>query len=151
MMGGRLFQAGLWVNLEIGQRYASEKRRTNILIKLNELANLWVKTGKIMVIPTRLFGTTNTKFVFNLQGNTQASKTARQMTKAVNPKNQAFRWLESKVQEVQCSTCGSVSKAKLKEQSVVISPHPPRKSRPVRNVTRWMEQESDWVLVQKKE
>jgi len=27
----------------------------------------------------------------------------------------------------------------------------PRKSRPVRNVTRWMEQESDWVLVQKKE
>src|SRR2546421_2807451 len=57
----------------------------------------------------------------------------------------------SKVQDVQCSTCGSVSKAKLKEQSVVISPHPPRKSRPVRNVTRWMEQESDWVLVQKKE
>jgi hypothetical protein len=43
------------------------------------------------------------------------------------------------------------SKAKLKEQSVVIWPHPPRKSRPVRNVTRWMEQESDWVLVQKKE
>ena len=66
-------------------------------------------------------------------------------------KLEAARWLESKVQEVQCSTCGSVSKAKLKEQSVVISPHPPRKSRPVRNVTRWMEQESDWVLVQKKE
>jgi len=60
-------------------------------------------------------------------------------------KLEAARWLESKVQEVQCSTCGSVSKAKLKEQSVVISPHPhpPRKSRPVRNVTRWMEQESD--------
>src|SRR6266700_1772597 len=66
-------------------------------------------------------------------------------------KLEAARWLESKVHEVQCSTCGSVSKAKLKEQSVVISPHPPRKSRPVRNVTRWMEQESDWVLVQKKE
>src|SRR5260370_19940659 len=56
-------------------------------------------------------------------------------------KLEAARWLESKVQEVQCSTCGSVSKAKLKEQSVVILPHPPRKSRPVRNVTRWMEKE----------
>src|SRR6266581_689491 len=66
-------------------------------------------------------------------------------------KLEAARWLESKVQEVQCSTCGSVSKARLKEQSVVISPHPPRKSRPVRNVTRRMEQERDWVLVQKKE
>lgn len=51
-------------------------------------------------------------------------------------KLEATRWLESKVQEVQCMTCGSVSKAKLKEQSVVIAPHPPRKSRPVRNVTR---------------
>jgi hypothetical protein len=64
---------------------------------------------------------------------------------------EASRWLESTVQEVQCSTCGSVSKAKLKERSVVITPHPPRKSRPVRNVTRWMEQEMEWVLVQKKE
>jgi hypothetical protein len=33
----------------------------------------------------------------------------------------------------------------------VISPHPPRKSRPVRNVTRWMEQGTEWVLIQKKE
>jgi hypothetical protein len=44
-----------------------------------------------------------------------------------------------------------VSKAKLKEQSVVIAPHPPRKVRAVRNVTRWMEQEIGWGLVQKKE
>lgn len=66
-------------------------------------------------------------------------------------KLEAARWLESAVQEVQCSTCGSVSKAKLKEQSVVIAPHPPRKSRPVRNVIRWMEQGAAWVLVQKKE
>lgn len=66
-------------------------------------------------------------------------------------KLEAARWLESKVEVVQCSTCGSVSKAKLKEQSVVIAPHPPRKSRPVRNVTRWMEQGTEWVLVQKKE
>jgi hypothetical protein len=66
-------------------------------------------------------------------------------------KLEVVRWLESNVQEVQCSTCGSVSKAKLKEQSVVIAPHPPRKSRPVRNVTRWVEQGAQWVLIQKKE
>ncbi len=66
-------------------------------------------------------------------------------------KLEAARWLESNVQEVQCSTCGSVSKAKLKERSVVIAPHPPRKSRPVRNVTRWVEQGTQWVLIQKKE
>jgi hypothetical protein len=66
-------------------------------------------------------------------------------------KLEATRWLESTVEAVQCPTCGSVSKAKLKGQSVEISPHPPRKSRPVRNVTRWMEQGTEWVLVQKKE
>jgi hypothetical protein len=64
---------------------------------------------------------------------------------------EAVRWLESMVQEVQCPTCGSVGKAKLKGQSVVIAPHPARKSRAVRNVTRWMEQETEWVRVQKKE
>lgn len=37
----------------------------------------------------RLFGTTNTEFVFNLLGNTQASKQPRQLTKAVEPKQQA--------------------------------------------------------------
>src|SRR6266699_3894314 len=63
----------------------------------------------------------------------------------------AARWLESTVEVVQCPTCGSVSKAKVKGQSVVIAPHPPRKSRPVRNVTRWMEQGTEWTLVQKKE
>jgi hypothetical protein len=64
---------------------------------------------------------------------------------------EAVRWLESRVEVVQCPTCGSVSKAKLKGQSVVIAPHLPRTWRPVRNVTRWTEQEPDWVLVQKKE
>ena|SRR5215469_4346118 len=39
----------------------------------------------------RLFGTTNTEFVFNLLGNIQASKTARLNTRAVNPKQQAWR------------------------------------------------------------
>jgi putative transposase len=48
----------------------------------------WAKPRYGSVIE-RLFGTTNTEFVFNLLGNTQASKTARQMTKAVNPKHQA--------------------------------------------------------------
>jgi hypothetical protein len=62
---------------------------------------------------------------------------------------EAVRWLESRVEVVQCPRCGSVSKAKLKGQSVVITPHPPRKVRPVRNVTRWMEEERGWKLVQK--
>jgi putative transposase len=48
----------------------------------------WAKPRYGSVIE-RLFGTANTTFVFNLLGNTQASKTARQMTKAVNPKQQA--------------------------------------------------------------
>ena len=48
----------------------------------------WAKPRYGAVIE-RLFGTANTTFVFNLLGNTQASKTARQMTKAVNPKNLA--------------------------------------------------------------
>lgn len=64
---------------------------------------------------------------------------------------QAARWLESRVEVVQCPTCGSVSKAKLKGSTVVIAQHPPRTLRPVRNVTRWTEQGPDWVLVQKKE
>ena len=33
----------------------------------------------------RLFGTSNTEFVFNLLGNTQAAKRSRQMTKKVDP------------------------------------------------------------------
>ena len=66
-------------------------------------------------------------------------------------KLEATRWLESNVQEVQCPTCGSVSKAKLKGQGIIIATHPPRKSRPVRNVRRWTEQGSEWILVQKKE
>lgn len=38
----------------------------------------------------RLFGTTNTQFVFNLLGNTQASKQVREITSAVDPKKQAL-------------------------------------------------------------
>ena len=61
------------------------------------------------------------------------------------------RALESRVEVVQCPMCGLVSKAKLKGQSVVIVSHPPRKVHAVRNVTCWVEQETEWVLVQKKE
>jgi hypothetical protein len=58
-VGAQLFQAGLWVNMEFGQRYASEKRRTNLLNKHKELAILCVKNGGIMVFltPTNLIGT----------------------------------------------------------------------------------------------
>lgn len=37
----------------------------------------------------RLFGTTNTRFIYNLMGNTQSSREPRQMTQAVNPKAHA--------------------------------------------------------------
>jgi putative transposase len=37
----------------------------------------------------RLFGTTNTQFIYNLLGNTQASKNPRSMTKVINPQSQA--------------------------------------------------------------
>jgi len=84
-------------------------------------------------------------------GTAQAEGEAAHCSFSVPIQLEVVRWLESTVQEVQCPTCGSVSKARLKEQSVVIAPHPPRKSRPVRNVSRWMLQGTEWVLVQKKE
>ncbi len=37
----------------------------------------------------RLFGTTNTQFIHNLRGNTQIMRNVRQVTKSVNPKQQA--------------------------------------------------------------
>jgi hypothetical protein len=48
----QLFWAGLWVNFEFGQGYASEKNGTIILIKLNDLAILCVRSGEVMVFPT---------------------------------------------------------------------------------------------------
>ncbi len=83
-------------------------------------------------------------------GTAQAEGEATHCSFSVPIQLEVVRWLESTVEVVQCPTCGSVSKARLKEQSVVIAPHPPRKSRPVRNVTRWVEQGAEWVLVQKK-
>jgi len=84
-------------------------------------------------------------------GETQRAVPSTNCSFSGSIKLEAARWQESKVEAVQCPSCGSVSKAKVKGQYVVISPHPPRKSRPVRNVTRWMEQETKWVLVQKKD
>jgi tetratricopeptide (TPR) repeat protein len=52
MFSVQLFQAGLRVNFEFGQGYASEKNGTSILIKLNELAILYVRSGEFMVFPT---------------------------------------------------------------------------------------------------
>jgi hypothetical protein len=43
----------------------------------------------------RLFGTTNTQFWHNLEGNTQSTKDVRQLTKAINPKNHAIWTLET--------------------------------------------------------
>ena len=84
-------------------------------------------------------------------GTAQQEGEAAQCSFSGSIKLEAARWLESHVQEVQCPTCGSVSKAKLKGQRIIIAPHPPRKSRPVRNVKRWTGQGSEWILIQKKE
>jgi putative transposase len=43
----------------------------------------------------RLFGTLNTEFAHNLQGNTQIMRNVRQVTKSVNPKGQAIWSLEN--------------------------------------------------------
>jgi putative transposase len=49
----------------------------------------------------RLFGTTNTEFVYNLLGNTQAAKRPRQMTKDIDPKQQAV-WTLGDLYEFLC-------------------------------------------------
>jgi hypothetical protein len=84
-------------------------------------------------------------------GETQRTVPSTNCSFSGSIKLEVARWQESTVEAVQCPTCGSVSKAKVKGQSVVIAPHPPRKLRPVRNVTRWMEKGIEWVIVQKKE
>ena len=48
----------------------------------------------------RLFGTANTQFVHNLQGNTQSTRQVRQMTAAVNPRAHAIWTLEALAQRV---------------------------------------------------
>ena len=46
----------------------------------------------------RLFGTANTEFVHNLQGNTQSTRQVRQLTAAVNPRTHAIWTLEALAQ-----------------------------------------------------
>jgi len=50
----------------------------------------------------RLFGTSNTQFVHNLVGNTQITRNVRQVTKSVNPKNQAV-WTLGSLYEYLCT------------------------------------------------
>jgi putative transposase len=50
----------------------------------------------------RIFGTTNTQFIYNLQGNTQLTRNVRQITKAVAPKHLAvwsFKDLHARLAE----------------------------------------------------
>ena len=54
------FQADLRVNFEFGRGIASEVNRTSILIKLNELAVLCVRSGEVMVFPTIILASYNT-------------------------------------------------------------------------------------------
>jgi putative transposase len=49
----------------------------------------------------RLFGTTNTKFIYNLLGNTQAAKRPRQLTRQVDPRQQAV-WTLGDLYEFLC-------------------------------------------------
>jgi putative transposase len=48
----------------------------------------------------RLFGTANSQFVHNLQGNTQSTRNVRQVTASVNPRNHAIWTLESLAQRL---------------------------------------------------
>ena len=54
--------------------------------------------GRFGSVCERLFGTNNTQFINNLAGNTQIMKNVRQVTKSVNPKNQAV-WTLGKLYE----------------------------------------------------
>lgn len=54
--------------------------------------------GRFGSVCERLFGTNNTQFINNLAGNTQIMKNVRQVTKSVNPKNQAV-WTLGKLSE----------------------------------------------------
>jgi transposase InsO family protein len=55
----------------------------------------------------RLFGTANTQFIHNLQGNTQISRNVRQVTKGVNPQGQAV-WMLKELQEHLAAYCYEV-------------------------------------------
>jgi len=52
-------------------------------------------------VAERLFGTANTNFIHNLQGNTQITRNVRQVTKSVNPKEQAV-WTLARLYDRLC-------------------------------------------------
>ncbi|MBD2345544.1 TnsA endonuclease N-terminal domain-containing protein [Anabaena subtropica] len=58
--------------------------------------------GRFGSVCERLFGTSNTQFVYNLLGNTQITRNVRQVTKSVNPKNQAI-WTLGLLYEYLCA------------------------------------------------
>jgi putative transposase len=62
----------------------------------------------------RLFGTTNTEFIHNLRGNTQATKEARTMTSAVDPKQLAV-WPLPDLYEYLCTYAYQVYDQKMHE------------------------------------
>lgn len=62
----------------------------------------------------RLFGTTNTEFIHNLRGNTQATKEARTMTSAVDPKQLAV-WPLPDLYEYLCTYAYQVYDQKVHE------------------------------------
>ena len=57
--------------------------------------------GRFGSVCERLFGTSNTQFIHNLQGNTQIMRQVRQVTKSINPKNQAI-WTLGLLYEYLC-------------------------------------------------
>src|SRR5438128_9023223 len=52
----------------------------------------------------RAFGTTNTRFIHNLQGNTQITRNVRQVTKSVDPRELAT-WTLAELHTAFRSTC----------------------------------------------
>lgn len=63
----------------------------------------------------------------------------------------ALDGFQARLAAKECPRCGSVSNAKLKGQSVVITPHPPRKVREVAQCHPLDGRKRGWELVQKEE
>ncbi|MBD1897731.1 DDE-type integrase/transposase/recombinase [Coleofasciculus sp. FACHB-129] len=76
--------------------------------------------GRFGSVIERFFGVANQEFWHNLKGNTQIMRNVRQVTKGVNPKNQAV-WTLGKVYEYLCEYVYEVYEA---------SPHPALRQSP---------------------
>lgn len=71
-------------------------------------------------VSERIFGTTNTVFIHNLLGNTKIMKNVREVTKKVNPKNNAV-WTLEKLYEALSIWCFDIYDTKL-HSSLDVSP-----------------------------